>query len=320
MVLEFFKIRSLTTAVLLSSTILGGCSATTAMNEAETPKTAVQLIEPEQAEQQARQALESADMAFQAKYYSEAETLYHNALKLQPGNVKARYGIAELYLATNRASQSISVYSGLFVDENFSAKAWQGSGLAYLAVRDLEQARTQLLKAVELDKTQWRAWNGLGIVHDASHEFAEAEAAYLTAISIHPNSSVAYNNLGMSYMTQKLYAKAEKQFVTALKLNPELYIAETNLRFSLAWQGEYLHALSGMKEEHWAEALNNIGYIALQRADLVTAEAYFARAIELSPSYFKAAHKNLRILHEQYPEYKKGGEGGLFAAARKEKS
>ncbi|MEH6548198.1 MAG: tetratricopeptide repeat protein [Sneathiella sp.] len=316
MLLEFFKIRGLITVFFLSSSALAGCTATTAEKEVEPSDTAVQLLDPEQVEQQAKQALESANIAFQAKYFAEAETLFHNALKLQPDNVEARYGIGELYLATNRASQSISVYSGLFLDEGLSARAWQGSGLAYLAVRDLAQARIQLAKAIELDETLWRAWNGLGIVHDARHKFADAEVAYQKAILLNPNSSAVYNNLGMSYMAQKLYAKAEKQFVMALKINPGLKIAETNLRFSLAWQGEYLHALSGMKEKHWAEALNNVGYIALQRKDLVNAEAYFIRAIELSPSYHKAAHKNLRILHEQYPEYKKGTEGGIFASAQ----
>lgn len=291
MLVEFFKKRGLLVVFTLASSALAGCAATTAEKEAEPSQTAVQLIEPEQAKQQARQALDSANLAFQAKYYFEAEALFHNALKLQPDNVEARYGIGELYLATNRASQSISVYSGLFLDDDLSARAWQGSGLAYLAVRDLEQAKAQLTMAIEQDETLWRAWNGLGIVHDARHEFADAELAYLTAKSLNPNSSAVYNNLGMSYMAQKLYAQAEKQFVTALKINPGLSIAETNLRFSLAWQGEYIHALSGMKEDRWAEALNNVGYIALQREDLVSAEAYFIRAIELSPSYHKAAHK-----------------------------
>jgi Flp pilus assembly protein TadD len=320
MVLQFFKKRGLITVYLLSTSILAGCAATTAEIESEPVQAEVQLIDPEQAKQQAQQSLESANLAFQAKYYAEAETLFHNALKLQPDNAEARFGIGELYLATNRASQSISVYSGLFLDENLSARAWQGSGLAYLAVRDLKQAKSQLTHAVEADETLWRAWNGLGIIHDALHEFADAEIAYRTAILFNPNTSAVYNNLGMSYMAQKLYAKAEEQFVTALKINPKLSIAETNLRFSLAWQGEYIHALSGMKEEHWAEALNNVGYIALQREDLVSAEAYFIRAIELSPSYHKAAHKNLRILHEQYPEYKQGTEGGIFASAGPKKT
>jgi Flp pilus assembly protein TadD len=320
MVLDFFRIRGLVIALFLPTSALMGCTATTADKDPELSQSGVQLIEPEQAEQQARQALDSANLAFQAKYYSEAETLFHNALKLQPDNVEARYGIGELYLATNRATQSISIYSGLFLDEELSARAWQGSGLAYLAVRDLEQAKTQLTMAVGEDETLWRAWNGLGIVHDARREFEDAERAYLRAISLNPDSSAVYNNLGMSYMAQKLYAKAEKQFVMALKINPMLGIAETNLRFSLAWQGEYIHALSGMKEDRWAEALNNVGYIALQREDLVSAEAYFIRAIELSPSYHKAAHKNLRILHEQYPEFKKGTEGGIFATARPEKT
>lgn len=320
MLVEFSKVRGLIIVFILSLSGLAGCTAITGEKEAEPSQDAVVLIDPEQAKQQSRQALDSANLAFQARYYAEAEALFHNALKLQPDNVGARYGMGELYLATNRASQSISIYSGLFLDEDFSARAWQGSGLAYLAVRDLSQAKVQLTMAVEKDMTLWRAWNGLGIIHDARQEFADAEIAYLTAISFNPNSSAVYNNLGMSFMAQKLYAKAEKQFVTALKINPKLGIAETNLRFSLAWQGEYIHALSGIKEERWAEALNNVGYIALQREDLVSAEAYFIRAIELSPSYHKAAHKNLRILHEQYPEFKKGTEGGIITAAGPKKT
>jgi Flp pilus assembly protein TadD len=49
--------------------------------------------------------------------------------------------------------------------------------------------------------------------------------------------------------------------------------------------------------------LNNVGYIAMQRGDLATAEGYFARAMESSPSYDAVAAQNIEQL-----KAKKGAE------------
>jgi|GEM_PF-906762 len=291
---------------ILAILLFTGCTSTKSdQNSAQAP-TIEKVIPPERLVRETKQANASANVALNAGRYREAETLFRKALELQPNSLTARLGMGEVYLASNRSSDAITIFSGLVPDENFADRALQGSGLAYLALRDLEQSKIQLVKAVEVNEKLWRAWDGLGIIYDAQKDFKKADEAYQTALLINTKNGIIHNNLGMSYMAQEQYDKAEIQFITALKKSPDLKIAETNLRFALAWQGKYLDALSGLEEKYWSAALNNVGFIAFMRKDLVQAEAYLTRAIEMSPSFYVAAHRNLRTLHEHYPELKNG--------------
>ncbi|GLQ05070.1 tetratricopeptide repeat protein [Sneathiella chinensis] len=317
MLLNILNKTSFVPVVVLTGSLLSGCASLGGGNSASDPEgtLAARLIQPERAQKETQQALQTGDLALQAERYLEAETLYRRALELQPDNVHARFGMGEVFLATDRASKALGVFNGLIPDEELGARALQGSGLASLAIRDLEQARVQLEKATAMDANLWRAWNGLGIVYDAAQEFAMAGKAYEMAIAVNPGNGVLHNNFGMSLMSQGEYVQAEQQFIMALRQNSGLQIAETNLRFALAWQGRYLDALSGLKEEQWPEALNNVGFIALQREDLVQAEAYLIRAIELSPSFHTAAHRNLRTLHETYPDFRGGSDRAMVYPA-----
>lgn len=298
------KGRYLVGACILSTSLLAGCVSMPSGQKSADTSIVQKVIQPERLKREVEQATASGNMALNARQYVDAETLFRKALELESGNLSARLGMGEVYLATNRSNDAVAIFSGLVPDENLADKALQGSGLAYLTLRDLEQAKIQLIKAVELNEKLWRAWNGLGIIYDAQQDFENAEKAYQAALSINEKDGVIYNNYGMFYMAQEKFKKAENQFVAALKYSPDLEIAENNLRFSLAWQGKYLDALSGLKEKDWSQALNNVGFIAFKRSDLVQAEAYLIRAIEMSPSFYVAAHRNLKALHEQYPKLK----------------
>ena len=83
-----------------------------------------------------------------------------------------------------------------------------------------------------------------------------------------------------------------------MRLDPDFATARENLRLSLAWQGDYGRALSGVSPVGHAEALNNVGYIALLRGDYADAEAYLLRAMEIDPQYNEIASHNLSYLRD----------------------
>ena len=81
-----------------------------------------------------------------------------------------------------------------------------------------------------------------------------------------------------------------------LELDPTMDMTRANLRIALAWQGQYDQALVGIQPSERADALNNVGYVAMLRGDQDTAQKCFSQALEISPTYHDHAARNLETL------------------------
>jgi Flp pilus assembly protein TadD len=97
-------------------------------------------------------------------------------------------------------------------------------------------------------------------------------------------------------MNEGEFAEAERAFAEAFALDKSSPVVATNLRLAIAMQGRYEEALAGIAPAAEPDAFNNVGYAALVRGDLPTADRYLRRAVELSPTYHNEAHDNLRLL------------------------
>jgi hypothetical protein len=71
------------------------------------------------------------------------------------------------------------------------------------------------------------------------------------------------------------------------------------LRLAQAWQGRYDDAIRGASDRVLPQRLNDVGYVAMLRGDLGTAESLFLRAIAASPTYDTVAYKNLEELQRR---------------------
>lgn len=223
---------------------------------------------------------------------------YERVLKTDPDNADARFGLAEALLQVGRHEEAVRHYRKLEDHPQHRAASLQGLGLSLLLKGDAEEGQKALSAAVGEDPTLWRVWNALGQNWDKQKEWRRAEACYRKALEINPSADVVYNNLGMSYFMQAQYRKAVTQFNRALQLNKTLEAARLNRRLALAMLGRYDEAIEGVDPSEQHRVLNNIGYIAMLRCDLELARAYFQRSTELSPSYYKTAHDNLRRAEE----------------------
>ncbi|MCW5751203.1 MAG: tetratricopeptide repeat protein [Alphaproteobacteria bacterium] len=202
----------------------------------------------------------------------------------------------ELQLALDQPKRALALFEAASRAEDLAAPALQGMGLALLRLGRTELALPKLAQAAKLDPALWRAWNGLGVCHDRAGEFAEAEQAYGKALAIHPRSALIRNNRGFSRLMQRRTDEAMADLAEALRLSPNLKPAQENMRLALAWKGDYESAISGVHGREASTVLNNVGYIAMLRGDLESAESYLLRAMEASPSFDTAASRNLSYL------------------------
>lgn len=148
-------------------------------------------------------------------------------------------------------------------------------GAIYLQERRYEIALEEFNLATQIDPNLAVAYNGLGLIHAALGQDAQAEQNFRKSIQLEPKSSEAHNNYGNFLCARNRIDESIKEFMAAVK-NP-LYITP-------------------------AVAYNNAGICALRKPDVVNAEAYFQKALQIDPLMGAAAYQ-LALLQFNRSQY-----------------
>jgi len=119
-------------------------------------------------------------------------------------------------------------------------------------------------------------------------------------LGIYPENISLLNNLGYSYYLNGQYEPAVQPLRTALSLYPNYRQAHNNLGLVYGMMGRYEESLKEFKKGgEEAPAYNNIGYIYYLQGKYPEAIRYFNKALELRPSLYVTAHKNLKRAEEK---------------------
>jgi Flp pilus assembly protein TadD len=237
-----------------------------------------------------------AEKAIEEGRHADAKLLLERVLLSDPANQRARLAMAEIQLAFRNLDAAEKAFAALADQPAVAARAEQGLGIALLLKGQGEAAALALQRAVDLDPAQWRAWNGIGLLRDRAGRWEEAVTAYDHALTLKPESPMLYNNRGFSHLLSRNPKAAIADFDRALQLDPRLEPARENLRLAFAWTGQYERALLGVSRRDIGRAFNNIGFVALLRGDLPTAESYLLRSMEADAHFNKVANRNLEYL------------------------
>ena len=112
---------------------------------------------------------------------------------------------------------------GMKADElDESARAAMQNGNFPLAVQMLK-------RAVEVEPKHKYAWNNLGLAYLAMRQNDDAIAAFQKAVDVNPYDEFAFNNMGRAYWQQRKYEDAATAFHKQLEINPLDKFAHTNL-------------------------------------------------------------------------------------------
>ena len=228
--------------------------------------------------------------------YDEAEQAFGEVLVIDPSRTAAHLGMGEIHLARGRPQLALHHFAAAAADPMLKPQARQGQAVALVMMRQDDAALPIIEEVLASRPLLWRTWNARGLVFAGRGDFNQAEASYKRALAINPAAASVENNLGYALMLQGRADTALVHFGKALALEPSLKAARNNQRMALAWNGRYTEAIAGVESKELPDVLNDVGVIAMRRGDFRGAEAYFARAIETSPSYHAKAAKNLADL------------------------
>jgi len=170
--------------------------------------------------------------------YTDAIDKYTQALKLEPDNVYANYGIAFSLLQSGKGMDGIP----------YLEKVVKGNTTLVVYAYDL-----------------------LGTIYDKGHESAKAIEAFNNGIKADPKYQLIHYNLGLVYFRDKNYAEAEKCAIQAIKLDPKHANSQRMYALVCFHQNKRANALLGLcsflllepQTSRSAEAYGNILHILL---------------------------------------------------------
>ena len=174
------------------------------------------------------------------------------------------------------------------------AKPFTIAGDYHFRDGNLELAKSNFLRAAELDPSRYPIWQQLMIISFDLKEYQEVITLGKTAQELFPSQPISYYFMGLSYMQDKQYASAAEQFNTG-KL---MVIDNLNLLAQFyASLGDAYHALDEVKDSDAAYdksleilpentyVLNNYSYyLSLRNKKLDKASEMMKLCVELSPN------------------------------------
>jgi tetratricopeptide (TPR) repeat protein/transglutaminase-like putative cysteine protease len=163
------------------------------------------------------------------------------------------------------------------------------SGRAAMRSGNLPLAIELLKRAVEVDPKHKYAWNNLGLAYLAVRQNDDAVAAFQKATEVNPYDEFAFNNLGRAYWQERKYDEAAAAFRKQLEVNPLDKFAHANLgqmyaewhKYDLA-APELEKAISLTPDEPSLQVSLGDAYLNLGQDD--KALEAFDRAVNLSAS------------------------------------
>jgi serine/threonine protein kinase len=145
------------------------------------------------------------------------------------------------------------------------AKALQEKAAA-LVEKKPSEARSLLLKAIELDPKSAQAHFQLGVAYTALKNLPKAMENYQKAVEHDPQFTDAYFNLGYIYARNRNFSKAEEMYIQAVKLAPS-YLDEALFNLSMVQekQGKRKQSIENLERALKANPRNEMARKFLNR-------------------------------------------------------
>jgi Flp pilus assembly protein TadD len=135
---------------------------------------------------------------------------------------------------------------------------WSNLGLCLSRTRQLEQAKTVLEYALEIEPDFAPAKNNLCEVYQELGDHKAQLLNALDAVRLQPHSSNAFNNLATALLENGQADDAEHSFETSLMLDPNSFEAGVNLAKIASDRGESKKALSYLDNLYHTHGKTNI--------------------------------------------------------------
>ncbi len=212
---------------------------------------------------------------------ASAETVFKQALKLDPNYGPAQAGLGETYwyqydttkqkrwIAPAQQACAKAVELG-----NAGAEGHICLGMLENGTGQYEKAAEQFQQAVQLDPVNDQAYYNLAQAYQHLNQLDKAEETYKRSINVRPDYWGGYTDLGTFYINQAEYEKAQTMFEKAVALKPDSYGNYSNLGGTLLYEGKeedatrVLEKSIAIRPSYQAYESLAVAYYGLRKFDL----------------------------------------------------
>ncbi|MCR4742994.1 MAG: tetratricopeptide repeat protein [Treponema sp.] len=178
-----------------------------------------------------------------AKKYKLARSCYRLALKRDPNNADALFGLGQTSYFLDDVKTAAQVFEDVLdIDpENPSALSYMGKIQAE-SENYLRAAKYAKL-AIDSDPYNYDYWMDYGTYLRYQGKFDEAEAAWKHAVSLDPTYFLAYAYLAGSYDERDMFPEALENYRKVIETNPKYYFAYEEAALLEYHEGNYENAI-----------------------------------------------------------------------------
>lgn len=223
------------------------------------------------------------DTFFYQSRNDEGIAAYEQALKLQKSpKIYRDYG--EKLRDSEKLDASVIAYKEAIKLEPKNDDAHYGLGLTYSQQEKYPEAIAAIRQAIAI-KPSYSHYQSLGETFVAVEKFDEGIAAFRQAIALQPEYPWLYHSIAEVLIKQGKTKDAIATYRQAIKLDPTSYTSYTGLAEML----DYPQAVATLTQYAKEDPKNDIplqalGYVFTQKEDFVSAFKVFQQAITIKPS------------------------------------
>lgn len=176
---------------------------------------------------------------------------------------------------------------------------------ALVQQRRLDEAKTELLAALEQNPASVDGYNLLGIIETEQQDYSGALTAFQKALSLAPRLTATHNNLGNLYLAQKNFDQAEKEFRATLRIDPANRDGNYDLGVLLMARGSPADAIPCFERVHPADPETQLNLIHAYLQTKRTARALrLVTALSAQKKNDVKTHVSLGVMLASEGQYK----------------
>ena len=209
-----------------------------------------------------------------------AKGLFLEAIKFNPKNSAAYFGLGEVYADSDQRADAIASYEKSLENDTGLSEIYVPLGILYYQTGNIAKADDLLTKALKANSENAETQFFLGLVRASQNINDQALTAFAKAKSLDPNNAEIYHNTGEVLTRLRRPADAIPEYLKATSLKPAYFDAWLGLGDAYAATNNFPEALKAyttatkLKNDSW-EALAGLAEASRQTGHFEDAEAKF---------------------------------------------